>query len=150
MGGGLMLPYARQWAERRLAGATVGDKRSDARLCRVASVLAVRPSGVLSKVFKKPADLWGAYRLFQREETTYEAITGCAFLQVREACRAAGEYILIEDGTEVDFSHRPDLPAAGRIGNGRGWGWKVHTTLALRIRGWDAYEPQVRVMGLFN
>jgi len=145
-----MMRVARQWAERSFAGEILGDQRSDERLRFVAGVLAENPHGILAKVFQDEADLWGAYRLFQREDCTYEALTAGSFARVKEACGAAGEYLLIEDFTDLDFTHRPELPGAGRIGDNRGHGWRVHTTLALRIQSWKENEPRIRVAGLMR
>jgi len=46
----------------------------------------------------------------------------------------AGEYLLIEDSTDLDYSSHQSCQDLGRIGNDRGRVLLLHTTLAVRVR----------------
>jgi hypothetical protein len=67
---------------------------------------------------------------------------------VRSTCTEPGEYLLIEDTTALDFSAQKKLKGVGPIGDGRGRGIHLHTTLAFRIDCWREESPQLSLLGL--
>ena len=141
----------RQWAEEQFALAELGDKRRSKRLVKVASTLAGSPGATLSSVLPRWSDIKAAYRLLGAGGVTYESVQAPHLQKTREVCGEPGTYLMIEDTTEIDLSQRRDVEDLGWIGNGHGWGFYLHTTLALRVHGWDAEErPEVQLVGLLD
>jgi len=149
MGTGLM--EAEAWAEAEFAGAELGDRRRTKRLIRLAAGLAECPNGTLPSAFREWRDLKAAYRFLGNEAVTYEEVTKPHVEGTAEACRAPGEYLLIEDTTDLDFTGHPAMRGVGRIGNDGGLGLYLHSTLAARVERWtDAQTPEVTLVGLFG
>jgi hypothetical protein len=145
-------PYpAGVWAQREFGSADLGDARRTKRLVQAAAALVERPQGTLPGTFSSWAELKAAYRLFANEEATYEKIIRPHWEHTRQDCQEAGEYLLIEDSTLLDFTGHVGVEGLGRIGNDAGLGLNLHTTLALRVEGWnEAQEPEVTAMGLLG
>jgi len=138
------------WAQRDFGAADLGDVRRTKRLVRVATALAEKSEGTLPGAFSSWAELKAAYRLFANEEATYLKIIQPHWDRTRKECGAPGEYLLVEDSTSLDFTSHPAVTGVGPIGNDFCKGLNLHTTLALRIEGWDsAHNPEVTVQGLF-
>ena len=137
------------WAQAEFSGADLGDARRSRRLIKVAEGLARNPRGLLPQVFDKWAELKAAYNLFEERDVTYEAIMAPHITRVREECRAAGDYLFVEDTTDLDFTSHHAAKDLGPIGDGDGRGLFVHSTLAMRVEGWNAEnEPEVIIAGL--
>jgi len=148
MGTGCM--EAKAWAETEFGRVKLGDERRRKRLIRVAASLAECPSGTLPSAFREAQDLKAAYRFFGNEAVTYGEVTKSHRERTAEACRVPGEYLLIEDTTELDFTGHPAVRGLGRIGNDGGLGLYLHSTLAARIERWTGdQEPEADLVGLF-
>jgi hypothetical protein len=96
------------------------------------------------------SELVGAYRLLSRPETTFEAVAQPHQQRTREACGQAGEYLLIEDTTSLDYTSHEATKGLGRIGDDHGRGLNLHSNLALRIEGWQEHGPRCSVVGFFH
>jgi len=140
---------AKDWAIAEFGGAELHDQRRTRRLVRVAAQLAADPHGKLPQSFSTWAELKATYRLLEESDVTHEAILDSHTSRVRNECRRPGDYLFVEDTTELDFSSHPAAKDLGLIGNGGGRGLYVHSTLAMRIDAWNfAQEPQVTIAGL--
>lgn len=139
-----------RWAEAEFSGAQVGDVRRGRRLVRVAAALAAQPHGALHAAIDDASELEAAYRLASRPEVSFEAVTQPHRERTRARCREHGEYLLIEDTTTLDFTRHEAAQGLGRIGDDRGRGLFLHTTMAARIEGWNAEGvPDLSAVGLF-
>jgi hypothetical protein len=115
----------------------------------VATELVARPHGELPQSFDGWSQLKAAYRLLEGPAVTREAVMAPHVARVREECRQPGDYLFLEDTTELDFSTHPAAEDLGPIGDGGGRGMFVHSTLAVRIEQWSAeHEPHVTIPGL--
>ena len=142
---------APQWAAAEFASAQLGDRRRTQRLVKIATHLAQNPGGTLPQAFPQWAELKAAYRFFDQPEVTFEQIQGAHWQQTRQACQEPGEYLLIEDTTELDYTDHPATAEMGSIGDGQGRGLLLHSTLALRLEGCASPErPQGIVLGLLH
>jgi hypothetical protein len=140
-----------EWAEVEFRGGDFWDKRNSKRLIKMATGLARTPSGTLPAAFPKWADLKAAYRLFTNSRITYEESIKPHLKQTRQRCQSPGEYLIIEDTTLLDFSSHKQTKGLGRIGDDRGLGLLLHTSLAGRIRHWNDREvPEINLLGLFG
>lgn len=143
------LTTAQEFAQMEFGMADLGDKRRTRRLVQVGSALALCPSGTLPEAFDTWSELKGAYRFFKNPRVNYESIIRSHCEATVERCCQAGEYLLIEDGSCLDFSTRRGAKGLGRIGNDRGMGLMLHTALMLRVESWELDQtPHTRVEGI--
>lgn len=145
-----LLPPA-QWAQSEFALAELGDQRLTQRLVRIGTGLAQPPGGTLPQAFPAMKDLKAAYRFFHQAKVGPEQIQSSHWEATRARCREPGEYLLIENPSELDYSGHPGCADLGPIGNGCGRGLLLHTTLAVRAAAWDrAHHPEGIVVGLLG
>lgn len=143
-----LLP-APQWAQLEFSMADLGDGRRSKRLVQVASALAHCPSGTLPQALPDWAPLKAAYRLFSNRAVTYEKILTPHWERTRQSCTESGEYLLIEDTTDLDYSAHQACTGLGRIGNDYGRGLCLHTLLAAKVTAWDLNQgPELQVLGI--
>jgi Transposase DNA-binding/Transposase DDE domain len=140
-----------QWAQSEFALAELGDQRRTQRLVTMATCLAQTPTGTLPQAFPAWKDLKAAYRFLDHIEFGPADIQQPHWQQTLEACRRPGEYLLIEDTTELDYSSHRRTQQLGFIGNGRGRGLLLHSTLAIRVEAWDLEQkPEGLAVGLLK
>lgn len=140
-----------QWARKEFALVELGDRRLTQRLVRIGTGLAQNPGGTLPRVFGKMKELKAAYRFFGQAKVGPREVQAAHRRQTLERCRGAGEYLLIEDSSELDYSDQGGCEDLGSIGNGRGRGLLLHTTLAVAVSGWGPTQrPQGRLIGLLD
>jgi hypothetical protein len=145
----LMAPA--QWARREFALAELGDQRRTDRLVEMSSRLAQCPTGTLPLAFPDWKDLKAAYRFLNHLEFGPEEVQEPHRQQTLAACREPGEYLVIEDTTTLDYSSHRRAEQLGFIGNGRGRGLLLHSSLAVRVQGWRSdQEPEGLVVGLLG
>lgn len=139
------------WAQEQFGFAQLGDKRRNNRLIKVATNLAATPGGTLPQAFAQWAELKAAYRLLDGSQVTFERVIAPHCERTRAACHQAGEYLIIEDTTLLDFSMRPACEDLGFIGDGKGRGFELHSTLAVRVESWTLEQrPEGTLMGLLH
>lgn len=140
-----------QWAQSEFALAELGDQRRTQRLVTLATCLAQTPTGTLPQAFPVWKELKAAYRFFDHLEFGPAEIQQPHRQRTLAACREPGEYLLIEDTTELDYSSHRRTEQLGFIGNGKGRGLLVHSTLAVRVAAWDlAHRPEGIALGLLG
>jgi hypothetical protein len=145
------LQPAGEWAQKEFAFADLGDLRLNKRLVNVATKLAASPGGTLPQAFPDWAELKAAYRFFDNRSIDYQKVLQPHFERTRLACREPGEYLIIEDSTNLDFSRHPRTQDLGVIGDGQGKGFEVHSALAVRVEAWTLEQrPEGQVVGLFD
>ena len=140
---------AGKWAEVEFGGVELGDARRTARVIKVAERLARSPGGTLPGPLPSWAEMKAAYRLLENPAVTHARLQQPHWEHTRQDCAATGEYLLLEDTTPLDYTGHPETAGLGRIGDNRGRGFYVHSTLALRIEKWNAHEPSLNLLGLF-
>jgi hypothetical protein len=122
----------RQWAEQQFGQVDLGDARLERRAVEMAGQMALLPGASLPQQMGGRADLVAAYRLLDNAKVSHAAL-------VESSCRATLEraarepvVLLTQDITHLDYSHYAQTMAGlGPIGDGRGLGLLLHTTLAV-------------------
>lgn len=148
---GAQVNEMRSWAECEFGSAVLGDRRRTRRLVDVACSIGHDPQGVLAPSFSNYAETKAAYRLFDADAVDFSAVGAGHWSNTERRCRQPGEYLLIEDTTELDFTSHEAAQGLGHIGNARGRGLLLHSTLALRIEDWkENGETEVSVQGLLG
>lgn len=118
-----------EWAQLNFGSCDLGDKRRTNRLVKVAEEIANNPSASLPSQIERWSDLKAAYRLFDREEVTFEAIASPHWQLTRQ--RATGRVLIIGDTTELDFGRFRNIEGVGPTGNGTGQGFLLHSALMV-------------------
>ena len=116
--------------------AELGDPRRSKRLVNIATKLAANPGGTLPQAFPDWAELKAAYRFFDSATADFTKILEPHLERTRLACREPGEYLMIEDSSDLDFSHHRRTQDLGVIGDGDGRGFELHSALAVRVEAW--------------
>jgi hypothetical protein len=91
----------------------------------------------MTSIFSRPAELKAAYRLFDRDEVTHQAVLDSHCRRTRQTLRQPGRFLLLEDTTELDFTGHAATQGLGRIGGARDdqgpRGLLLHTSLAVQL-----------------
>lgn len=98
-------------------------------MVQAAEQIANHPSASLPNQIERWGDLKAAYRLFDRQEATFEAIARPHWELTRRS--AQGRTLVIGDTTEIDFGGRRQIEGAGPTGNGSGQGFLLHNALMV-------------------
>ena len=146
-----ILTSPREWAQHEFGFAQLGDQRRNRRLVKIAQQLAAHPGGTLPQTFCDWAELKAAYRFFGQAGVGFQPIQAPHVERTQEQCHQAGEYLIIEDTTLLDYSTHWATEDLGWIGDGACLGFELHSALAVRVEGWTlAQEPEGTVVGLFG
>src|SRR2546423_108970 len=71
---GCVVLSAVEWAQQQFGEVRLGDRRRTRRAVTVAAAMAADPSGSIPQQSKNWGQAKGAYRLFDAERTTFEAM----------------------------------------------------------------------------
>jgi len=144
------LEPAGQWAQAEFGFAELGDARLNKRLVNIATSLATNPGGTLPQALTEWDELKAAYRFLNNATVDYQKVLQPHLERTRLGCREPGEYLMIEDITDLDFSRHRKTQDLGVIGDGKGRGFELHSALAVRVEGWTLEQrPEGQVVGLF-
>lgn len=121
---------SKAWAEQQFSDCTLKDKRRTKRLVKMAEQVANNPSGSFPDLTETWADLKAAYRLFDCEDVTFEAVAERHWKQTRR--QKPGRYLLLDDTTVLDFGIHRKIANLGPTGNGMGWGFLLHNALMVQ------------------
>lgn len=122
-----------QWIKTQFADCQLGNSKRTERLVKVADTMLAQPDQSLPKQNSQWKDLKAAYRLFDRDRVTFDAVAEIHWQQTRQT--KPGRYLLISDTTEVDhFSHRATT-GLGQLGKGDGRGMLLHNCLVYNCNG---------------
>ncbi|HUT56413.1 MAG TPA: transposase DNA-binding-containing protein, partial [Phycisphaerae bacterium] len=108
------------------------------------------PSGTLPSAITDLKDIKAAYRFLSNPDVSYEQVIQPHQQYTRDYTRQPGEYLLVEDTSELDFTEHWAAKGFGRIGNDGGAGLLLHTTLAVPVRGWTDNQPHVDIAGIWS
>ncbi len=117
---------------------------------KLAIQTAARPDGSTPDQTETWGDLKAAYRLFDADGVSFQAIIEPHCRHTREACQPGEEKLIINDTTELDFTSHRRTRGLGPIGNGGGRGFFVHSALMIdaksgRIEGMAGQELFYRI-----
>jgi len=134
MGSTLHQQAPAQWAVQQFGGVELADVRRTRRVVRIAEAMAATPGRSLPQLFATPYEVKAAYTLFRRPEVTPDRLQASHREAVKAELQQPGEYLLIEDTTEMSWSGQQPKAGVGPIGHGsRGTqGFLLHSVLAAR------------------
>jgi len=118
-----------QWAEQQFGSCELGDRRRTKRMVKFAVQAAANPDASTPKQTERWSDCKAAYRLFDQDEVTFEAVIGphCALSRAVEP----GTWLVINDTTEINFGYDRSLSGVGRVGSAEGRGFYLHTGMIV-------------------
>lgn len=125
---------AEAWAQQQFSACELGDKRRTDRLVSFAVQSAEKPDASTPKQAENWPDCKAAYRLFDQEDVTFEAVTSPHRSLARNAMRD-GVWLVINDTTELNFGYLREIDGIGRVGSESYRGFFLHTALAVRADG---------------
>jgi len=137
------------WAERTFATVDLKDRRRERRAVSLAASLMRHPDASLPQQMGAPSALKAAYRLLDQDDVTFAALSTPHWEATRDRAARQNLVLLVQDTTEIDYSHHPKTESLGPIGNGRGQGYLLQTVLAVlpqprQVLGIAAQEPFLR------
>jgi Transposase Tn5 dimerisation domain/Transposase DNA-binding len=113
--------------EHELATLDLGDVRLDRRARRVLQRCFESPQASLTAAQANWAEMMGAYRLFAHEQCTDQALLQAHAVAVLERVRQHPGVLVIQDTTELDYSHHPALEGTGPLAAEQRQGFFLHT-----------------------
>lgn len=123
------------WAAQQFGAVELGDRRRTRRVVRVAAQMARHPSASLPAQAGTWAATKAGYRLLAEGDVSFEALQAQHLGQTRAEAGQRPQLLLIQDTSELDFTDRRTVDGLGPIGNGRGRGFLLHSTLAVAPAG---------------
>lgn len=95
-----------------LSGSQFGDQRLSKRLCKIADGLSAKPNMSIPAATNGRAEMEAAYRFFDNEKVTPEAILEPHVAATRQRIRQTDVALLVQDTTELDLT-RPQQQVDG-------------------------------------
>ncbi len=126
---------AEEWSQQQFGNAELGDVRRTRRAVKLGRQMLRQPEKSLPEQTMSWADTKASYRLFSEEDVTFEAITHPHQVAAREASSARAVTLMVQDSATLDYSSHPATTDLGPVGDGEGWGFIMHTTLAVDPSG---------------
>jgi len=138
-----------EWARRQFGSIDLGDQRRDRRVVAMAACLVRNPSASLPTQMGSPKALKAAYRVLGEEDVSYGTLMAPHWEQTRRVASQERLVLMVQDTTEIDHTHHPTTKGLGPIGDNRGYGYLLHTVLAVvpkprRVLGIAHQEPFLR------
>jgi hypothetical protein len=126
-----------EWNETEFEEIRLGDERLNIRAIKLLGQLSAQPQAFINQACEDWAATKAAYRFFDNEGVTPEAILSPHHERVCERMRGQNLVLAIQDTTELDYSAHPKTKGLGPIGNNRDGvqGLLLHMTLAVSAQG---------------
>ncbi len=121
------------WSRVQFQECDLGDVRRTERLIKYASQMAERPDASTPEQTESWADCKAAYRLFDQEEVTFDAVIAPHNHQTLKL--SPGTYLVVSDTTELDFGYLRQVPGLGRLGAMDRRGFFLHSALVVAPAG---------------
>ncbi len=126
-----MTLHASEWAAQQWATVELGDRRLTRRAVEIGTQMAAHPEASLPEQMGAPSVLKAAYGLLNHPGISLAALTAPHRRQTLQAAGVLALVLHVEDTTELDFTHHPSKMGLAPIGNGRGQGLLLHSTLSI-------------------
>ena len=127
-----VLLSASEWAAHAFAGVDLGDRRRNKRAMEIGTKMAAHPEFSLPQQMADPNALHAAYGVLNCPAVTLEKLVAPHAAQTLAAARREPLVLFVEDTSELDFTAHPQTRGLGPIGDGKGRGLLLHSTLAVR------------------
>ncbi len=123
---------AKEWAEAQWGQTELGDKRLTKRAIQMGAAMAAKPWASLpEQMGGNWYALKAAYLLLNNKRITLTKLAGPHWQKTRQVARSKQVVLFVQDTTELDFTHHRSKKGMGPIGNGKGSGLLLHSTIAV-------------------
>lgn len=121
------------WSRTQFGEVELGDKRRTARAVSLGASLVDNSGASLPVQTVTWNGVRACYRLLAERDVTHARLSTPHWQATRERARipGSGPVLFIQDGTELDFTDHPATMELGFIGDGRGRGMELQTTLCV-------------------
>jgi hypothetical protein len=126
-----------RWAEQQFGACHLGDKRRTRRAVWAAGQFAADPSGSTTRQTESWNDCRGVYRLIDQEDVTFQALAEPHWKLTRD--KTSGHFLLLGDTTTLDFGARRKVEGLSPVGDGRGRGFLLHSSLMVSAEGEEIF-----------
>ena len=113
------------------------DDRLNARYATIVDRLSEAPDRSFPEIFTDWAETKAAYRFFDNERVTHEALIAGQRRATQERIEEADQttMLYVQDTTGFSFQHHPATTGLGSMGSEESQGFWVHSTLAVTPQG---------------
>jgi hypothetical protein len=119
------------WAAQQFATADLGDRRRTKRAVEMAAKMAAHPDASLPQQMESRSALRAAHGVLSNPRVSLEALVAPHCQQTLVAARREELVLMVEDTSELDYTAHPHTTGLGPIGDGKGRGLLLHSTLAV-------------------
>ncbi len=123
------------WAAQELAYTDLGDPRRTRRLIQMVEDFAAQPGASVPQACGTRAKTKAAYRLWDDEYVTPDAIQASHRASTVERAERQGVVLAVQDTTELDYADHPHTTGLGPLENVWQNGLKIHSSLAVHPDG---------------
>lgn len=123
------------WAAQELRYAQLGDARLNRRLVRLVEDLAAQPTASVPQACGNWAATKGAYRFWDSPQVKPGAINAAHRQSTIERVREHRTILVLQDTTDLNFTHHPATQGLGPLDHPSQLGLKVHSALAASPQG---------------
>ena len=127
-----MIVSAREFAQQTWGSVQLGDRRLTVRAVEIGTCMLSRPEASLATQMQNSAALEGAYRMMNNSHITLQALLAPTYAHTRQQASQGTVVLWGNDQTELDYSYQLAKSGLGPIGDGKGRGMLMHSTLAIR------------------
>lgn len=120
-----------EFAEQAWGKVELGDRRLARRAVQLGACMARNPEASLPRQMKDAGGLEGAYRFLNNDWVTLEKLLAPSYARTRAAAEEQGVVLWVNDITELDYTFHKRVEGLGPIGDGKGRGLWMHTTIAV-------------------
>ncbi len=138
-----------RWAEETFGGVLLKDVRRTRRAVLAAERMAENASASLPAQMQRRKGTKALYRLLNELDVTFEGLMQPHWEQTRRQMETLPVVLLVQDTTELDYTHHPRTIGLGPIGDDRGRGLLLQSVLAIdpathQVLGCAHQEPFLR------
>lgn len=122
---------AGEWSERHFGGIDLGDPRRNKRAVKIAEALAKKSGTSIPALFERSYDVKATYSFFDVDKVKPENLQMNHQNLVKTELDKSGEYLLIEDSSEFNWSDAVKREGLGEM-HEKQQGFILHTVLAVK------------------
>lgn len=122
---------AAEWAADQWGTVKLGDARLERRAVQIGTAMAAHPAQSLPQQMQDPATLRGSYVLLNHPGVSLEQLSHPHWERTRKTAGRYAVVLFVQDTSELDYTHHPTKEGLGPIGNNKGRGLLLHSTLAV-------------------
>jgi Transposase DNA-binding len=120
-----------RWAETTCGHTHLKDMRRTRRAVMAAARMAEDSAASLPARAQTWKETKAVYRLLKEDDVTCDALMQSQWQQTRQRMESLPLVLLVQETTDLDFSHRRKMSGLGESGDGNGRGMYLQTVLAV-------------------